>query len=169
MPATYTLDRIDRAILNRLQANNQVPTKVLAAELGISQPTCLRRIKDLQRAGIIDAQVALIDPFRIGYGMLAFLEVSLEKETDQHMQEFETRAQAEDAILQCYLVTGEISFMLIVHVASMSDYADFVQRTVANWPNVRYYRSRFPMKRVKRNTAIRFDETAEVLTVCRPS
>lgn len=70
MPQYRTLDKLDRKLLNLLQKDNQTPTRVLADKLHISQPTCLRRIRELREAGVISAEVAMVDSFALGYGML---------------------------------------------------------------------------------------------------
>ena len=82
MPSSQTLDKVDRKLLNLLQQNNQTPTRTLAEKAHISQPTCLRRIRDLRQSGVISADVALVNPFALGYGMLAFLEISLNNQSD---------------------------------------------------------------------------------------
>ena len=102
MSKLHTLDKVDRKLLNLLQKDNQTPTRTLADKVHISQPTCLRRIRDMRDAGIISADVAMIDPFALGYGMLAFLEVSLSNQSDEHMQEFEVRMGKEAEVMQCY-------------------------------------------------------------------
>ena len=83
------LDKVDRKLLNLLQKDNQTPTRVLADKCHISQPTCLRRLRDLRANGVIAADVSLVDPFALGYGMLVFLEVSLTNQGDEFMQAFE--------------------------------------------------------------------------------
>ncbi|MBO9538037.1 Lrp/AsnC family transcriptional regulator [Herbaspirillum sp.] len=165
MPAKHhTLDKVDRKLLNMLQKDNQISTRVLAEKLHISQPTCLRRIRELREAGIISAEVAMVDPFSLGYGMLAFLEISLNNQSDQHMQDFEQRMAKEAEVMQCYFVSGEYDYFLVVHVIDMDAYYQFVRRVISGSGNVRHFQSRFPMKRAKFTTRIAFDEkAAEVL------
>src|SRR6478609_6835474 len=104
MPKFRTLDKVDRKLLNLLQNDNQMPTRDLADKVHVSQPTCLRRMRELREAGIISADVAMVDPFALGYGMLAFLEVSLNNQSDEHMQQFESRMAKEQEVIQCYFV-----------------------------------------------------------------
>ncbi len=164
MAKFHTLDKVDRKLLNLLQKDNQIPTKTLAEKVHISQPTCLRRLRDLREAGIISADVALVDPFALGYGMLAFLEVSLSNQSDEHMQEFEKRMSKEAEVMQCYFVSGNYDYFLVVHVVDMDAYYQFVRRAISGSGNVRNFQSRFPMKRAKFATHIVFDEkAAEVL------
>ncbi len=165
MPKTHILDKVDRKLLNLLQKDNQMPTRVLAEKVHVSQPTCLRRVRELRERGIISADVALVDPFALGYGMLAFLEVSLNNQSDEHMQAFETRMAREAEVMQCYFVSGEYDYFLVVHVVDMDAYYQFVRRVISGSGNVRHFQSRFPMKRAKFVTRIAFDEKAPEVTV----
>lgn len=165
MPKLHTLDKVDRKLLNLLQKDNQTPTRVLAEKVHISQPTCLRRIRELREAGIVSADVSMVDPFALGYGMMAFLEVSLNNQSDEYMQEFETRVSREPEVLQCYFVSGDYDYFLVVHVVDMDAYYQFVRRVISGSGNVRHFQSRFPMKRAKFSTRIAFDEKAATVEV----
>lgn len=158
MSKFHVLDKVDRKLLNLLQNDNQTPTRVLAEKVHISQPTCLRRIRELREAGVISADVAMVDPFSLGYGMLAFLEVSLNNQSDEHMQEFEARMAKEAEVMQCYFVSGEYDYFLAVHVIDMDAYYQFVRRVISGSGNVRHFQSRFPMKCAKFATRVAFDE-----------
>lgn len=159
------LDKVDRRLLNLLQKDNQTPTSTLAEKVHVSQPTCLRRIRDLRQSGVIYADVAMVDPFALGYGMMAFLEVSLANQSDEHMQQFETRMNKEAEVLQCYFVSGDYDYFLVVHVVDMDAYYKFVRRVISGSGNVRHFQSRFPMKRAKFTTRIAFDEKIPELQV----
>lgn len=165
MSKIRTLDKIDRTLLNLLQADNQIPTRVLADKLQVSQPTCLRRIRELLEDGVINANAAMVDPFALGYGMLAFLEISLIDQSDERMAQFEARMQQEPEVMQCYFVSGEFDYFLAVHVIDMDAYYQFVRRVISGSGNVRHFHSRFPMKRAKFTTRIAFDEKAAELQV----
>ncbi|MDF3035965.1 MAG: transcriptional regulator, AsnC family [Paucimonas sp.] len=165
MTKLRTLDRVDRKLLNLLQKDNQTPTRVLAEKVHISQPTCLRRLRELRDAGVISADVSLVDPFALGYGMLAFLEVSLNNQSDEHMQAFEARMARESEVMQCYFVSGDFDYFLVVHVVDMDAYYQFVRRVISGSGNVRHFQSRFPMKRAKFSTRIAFDEKAAEVAV----
>ncbi|HJU70528.1 MAG TPA: Lrp/AsnC family transcriptional regulator [Paucimonas sp.] len=158
MAKIQTLDKVDRKLLNLLQNNNQISTRALAEKVHISQPTCLRRIHNLREAGIISSDVSMVDPFALGYGMLAFLEVSLSNQSDEHMQAFETRMAKEMEVMQCYFVSGDYDYFLAVHVIDMDAYYQFVRRVISGSGNVRHFQSRFPMKCAKFATRIVFDE-----------
>jgi Lrp/AsnC family leucine-responsive transcriptional regulator len=159
------LDKVDRKLLNLLQKNNRTSTSELAAKVHVSQPTCLRRVRELHDAGIIGSDVALVDPFALGYGMMAFLEVSLNNQSDEQMKEFEARMNGEAEVMQCYFVSGDYDYFLVVHVLDMDAYYQFVRRVISGSGNVRHFQSRFPMKRAKFTTRIAFDEKVETVTV----
>ncbi len=89
----------------------------------------------------------MVDPFALGYGMLAFLEVSLTNQSDERMQEFEARMSKEVEVMQCYFVSGDYDYFLVVHVIDMEAYYQFVRRVISGSGNVRHFQSRFPMKR----------------------
>jgi len=145
--------------------DNQIPTRTLADQLHISQPTCLRRIRDLRDSGVISAEVAMVNPFALGYGMLAFLEVSLSNQSDEHLQAFETAMNKEVEVMQCYFVSGEYDYFLVIHVIDMEAYYQFVRRVISGSGNVRHFHSRFPMKRSKFATKVAFDEKVSELSV----
>jgi Lrp/AsnC family leucine-responsive transcriptional regulator len=168
MPKFHLLDKVDRKLLNLLQKDNQRPTRVLAEKVHISQPTCLRRVRELRDVGIISADVSMLDPFALGYGMLAFLEVSLNNQSDEHMQQFEARMAKEAEVMQCYFVSGDYDYFLVVHVIDMDAYYQFVRRVISGSGNVRHFQSRFPMKRAKFTTRITFDEKVSEVQVRLP-
>jgi Lrp/AsnC family leucine-responsive transcriptional regulator len=168
MSKIQPLDKVDRKLLNFLQKDNQMSTKDLADKVHISQPTCLRRIRDLRKNGIISADVSMVDPFALGYGMLAFLEVSLNNQSDDYMREFEQRMARESEVMQCYFVSGDYDYFLVVHVVNMDAYYQFVRRVISGSGNVRHFQSRFPMKRAKFSTRIAFDEKVAELDVRSP-
>ena len=165
MPKFRSLDKVDRKLLNLLQKDNQMPTRELADKVHVSQPTCLRRVRELREAGIISADVAMVDSFALGYGMMAFLEVSLTNQSDEHMKEFETRMNREPEVLQCYFVSGDYDYFLVVHVLDMDAYYQFVRRAISGSGNVHHFQSRFPMKRAKFVTRVAFDEKPAELQV----
>ena len=168
MSKQYLLDKVDRKILNLLQKNNQLPTRLLAEKVHISQPTCLRRIRDLRDAGVISADVTLVDPFALGYGMLAILEVSLSNQSEEAMLMFEQRMNKESQVMQCYFVSGEYDYFVMVHVIDMDAYYQFVRKVISGSGNVKHFHSRFPMKCAKFSTRISFDEKSAEVAVRQP-
>ena len=163
--AVLKLDKTDRKLLNLLQENNQRTTRELAALLHVSQPTLVRRLRELRAQGVIAADVALIDPLGLGLGMFAFLDVSLHDQSEEAASQFEQRVQDEPEVLQCYFVTGAFDFFLILHVANIEAYYQFIRRVLSASGNVRHFESRFPLKRTKFTNRIAFDERLTTLDV----
>ena len=167
MSKQYILDKVDRKILNFLQKDNQISTRVLADKIHISQPTCLRRIREMREAGIISSDISLVDPFVLGYGMLAFLEVSLNNQSEEAMAAFEARMSKEPELMQCYFVSGEYDYFVVVHVIDMDAYYQFVRKVISGSGNVKHFHSRFPMKCAKFSPRVAFDEKAAEVIVRR--
>jgi Lrp/AsnC family leucine-responsive transcriptional regulator len=153
-----TLDRLDRRILNILQTNNQITNLELAEQIGLSPPPCFRRVKRLHDSGIIQKNVALVDPFKVGHRLIVFVNITLEKQREDLLSHFERKMLAESEVMQCYFVSGEADYFLIVHVADMNHYNEFSRRVFANEPNIKVFRSSFCMNRIKYDTQVHLSE-----------
>ncbi|HET7773285.1 MAG TPA: Lrp/AsnC family transcriptional regulator [Burkholderiaceae bacterium] len=166
--AVLKLDKTDRKLLNLLQQNNLKTTRELAQLLHVSQPTLVRRLRELRSQGVVSADVSLVDPIGLGLGMYAFLDVSLHDQSEEAASQFEQRIQDEPEVLQCYFVTGAFDFFLILHVANIEAYYQFIRRVLSASGNVRHFESRFPLKRTKFTNRIAFDERVPQLEVRVP-
>lgn len=154
MNGPLPLDELDRRILNALQANAAVTNLELAARVHASPPTCLRRVKRLQESGVIERQVALVAPDKVGAALTAIVEITLDHQAVEKLLEFETLAAAEAAVLQCYRVSPGPDFVLVVQVADMPAYHALAHRLFAAHANVRNVRSFFSIHRSKFETRI---------------
>ena len=118
-----SLDSIDLQLLATLQANASISNIALADKLHISAPTCLRRTKRLLQEGWIEKQVAILSSDKLGrfmgHSVTALIEVSLDKQGEELLQAFETRAVQEGAVQQCWRVSPGPDFMLVVQVPDM--------------------------------------------------
>jgi len=152
------LDRIDLQLLAILQANASLSNIALADKLRISAPTCLRRTKRLQQEGWIEKQVAILSSDKMGrfmgHSVTALIEVSLDKQGEELLQAFETRAVQEAAVQQCWRVSPGPDFMLVVQVPDMPAYLAFTQRLLTQDANVRNVKAFFSVKRAKFGTEI---------------
>jgi len=144
-----TLDRLDRRLLRLLQQNNRRRLRDLAEELSISAPTCLRRMRRLEALGVIRAHAALLDPRRLGFGVVAFIEVSLAHSSGSEMSAFERRMQRCPEVIQCSELAGEVDYLLTVMVADMPEFSDFTRRQLADDRRVHSYRSLLVMRQTK--------------------
>lgn len=153
-----SLDTVDLQLLAILQADASISNIALADKLRISAPTCLRRTKRLQQEGWIEKQVAILSSDKLGLAMghsvTALIEVSLDKQGEELLQAFETRAVQDTAVQQCWRVSPGPDFMLVVQVPDMPSYLAFTQRLLTQDANVRNVKAFFSVKRAKFGTQI---------------
>jgi Lrp/AsnC family transcriptional regulator, leucine-responsive regulatory protein len=148
------LDAIDRKILAILQRDNQITNLALAERVGLSPPPCLRRVRRLQELGIIEKDVALVDPLKVGQSIIAFVGVELDRQREDVLTSFERKVASEPTVQQCYFVSGEIDYLLVVTCPDMESYNAFARRVLANEHNIKRFRTSFCLSRVKYDTAI---------------
>lgn len=155
MPATSPqLDDLDRRILTALQADASRTNAELAELVHVSAPTCLRRVKQLTESGVIERQVAIVAPDKVGANLTAIVEISLDVQAAERMAEFEKLVAAEAAVLQCYRVAPGPDFVLVVQVADMPAYHALAHRLFATHANVRNVKAYFSTFRSKFDTRI---------------
>lgn len=152
------MNEIDLQLLDLLQRDSSLSNQALAERVNISPPTCLRRVRRLHEEGIIERQVALLQPERlaalVGYGLTAWVEVTLDRQDVPALDRFETRAVAEDAVQQCWRVSPGPDFILAIYSRDMPDYLALTQRLFTQDSNVRNVRAFFATKRAKFETKI---------------
>jgi Lrp/AsnC family transcriptional regulator, leucine-responsive regulatory protein len=116
-----TIDQIDRRILDALQKHNQVGMDRLGAMVGLSTSAAQRRVKRLRDTGVIAADVSVVDPGALGRQMTFIVEVTLERESANVFATFKRRMRKAPEVQQCYYVTGEGDFALIVTASDMAE------------------------------------------------
>ncbi|RYF28058.1 MAG: Lrp/AsnC family transcriptional regulator [Comamonadaceae bacterium] len=153
-----TLDATDLRLLDLLQTDASLSNQALAERTHVSPPTCLRRIKRLHDLGLVERQVAILRPDRLaqlqGYGLTAFVEVTLERQGAELLDAFETRAVADAAVQQCWRVAPGPDFMLVVRTHDMPGYLALTQRLFTGDANVRNVKAYFGVKRAKFDTKV---------------
>ncbi|MGF7162484.1 DNA-binding Lrp family transcriptional regulator [Rhodoligotrophos appendicifer] len=152
--APLTLDRLDLAILDILQQDNTTPQRVIGSRVNLSAPAVQRRIKRMTQAGVIRANVAVLDPARVGHPITIFVEVEIISETAANIDAAKRDLASAPEVQQCYYVTGEIDFVLVVVVPSMADYEALTKRLFFGNTNVKRFRSFVAMDRVKVGLAV---------------
>ena len=147
------LDATDLALLDCLQLDASLSNLELAARVHVSPPTCLRRVKRLQAAGLIERQVAILSPDRLapalGHGLEAIVEVTLDRQGAEHLDAFEQRVVADEAVQQCYRVSPGPDFILHVRTPDMPAFLALQQRLLTSDANVRNVKAFFSIKRAK--------------------
>jgi len=148
------LDQIDLELLNALQHDASLSNVALAERVHVSPPTCLRRIKRLAEGGWIERQVAILSRDKLGHGLQALVEVTLDRQDTQQLDAFEARAVADDAVQQCWRVSPGPDFVLVIHAPDMNAYLAVTQRLFTQDANVRNVKAFFATKRAKFSTQI---------------
>lgn len=157
---TAKLDRTDKQILNRLQTNNLITNQELAEQVNLSAPPCLRRVRKLRETGVISKDVAIIDPYKVNR-ILVFTNITLLQQREDLLSNFERKMLEHDEILQCYFISGDVDYILVVCVRDINHYNDFSRRVFANEPNIKSYRSNFCLNQIKHQTKINLDDEDE--------
>lgn len=152
------LDPIDLQLLARLQVDSSLSNQALAELVHVSPPTCLRRVKRLVEAGLIEREIAIlsVDTLAqvIGHGLCALVEITLDRQDQDALLAFEKKVATEDAVQQCYRVSPGPDFVLVIHVRDMPDYLALTQRLFTTDANVRNVKSFFSIKRSKFGAAV---------------
>ena len=149
IPAEIALDRIDRAILDILQRDNKTSQRKIAEQVNLSAPAVQRRIKRLEETGVIQANIAVLDPAKVGQPITLFVQVAMESERMDLYESAKKSFISAPEVQQCYYVTGEADFMLVVSVRAMSDYEALTRRLFFQNNNVKHFRTFVAMDRVK--------------------
>jgi DNA-binding Lrp family transcriptional regulator len=142
-------DELDLRLLDLLQTDASLSNLALAERAGVSPATTLRRVRRLIDTGVIERQVALLNPAALGDGLTALLEVTLDRQGAEHLDAFEARAVAEPAVQQCWRVSPGPDFVLVLWVLAMPAYQALVQRLLTQDANVRNVKAYFSVKRAK--------------------
>jgi Lrp/AsnC family leucine-responsive transcriptional regulator len=162
------LDKTDRKILAVLQTDGRLSNQDVAERVNLSPSPCLRRIKRLEEAGVIRQYVALVDPDKIGLGLLAYVNVRLEKHSEvaggargvaglpatSPRNDFAVSVGTWPEVVACYAMTGEMDFLLRVHVEDMDHFSRFMMGTLLKHPAVLDVKSSFALQRIKETTAL---------------
>jgi len=154
MTDRYSIDDLDRRILNALQTDASHTNAELAELVHVSPPTCLRRVKQLTEGGVIERQVAIVAPEKIDARLTAIVEISLDVQAAERMAGFEALVAGEGAVLQCYRVAPGPDFVLVVQVADMPAYHELAHRLFTAHANVRNVKAYFSTHRSKFDTRI---------------
>jgi DNA-binding Lrp family transcriptional regulator len=144
-----SLDPTDLRVLELLQNDASLSNQDLAAAAHTSPATCLRRVKRLVEAGVIERRVAILSPEKLGAGLTVLAEITLDRQGAEHLAAFESRAVAEPAVQQCYRVSPGPDFMLVMQAPDMAGYHALVQRLFTQDANVRNVKAFFNVHRAK--------------------
>ncbi len=148
------ISRTDRRLLDELQRDATLSQHELADKVGMSRTSCWRRIREFDEDGIIEKQVALLNPRKLGFQIHVLLSVAMVEHTDENRDSFEGHVQSLPEVTECYSVSGDRDYVLQVVVRDMDAYNDFINSEILHHPAVRSASSTFALRRVKYSTTL---------------
>mgnify|MGYP001570061796 FL=1 len=148
------LTRTDRRLLNELQRDATRKQSDLAEIVGMSRTSCWRRIRDFEEAGLIERQVALLNPKAAGFNIQVLLLVAMTEHTDENRHSFESHVSSLPEVTECFSVSGDRDYILHVVVRDMDTYNEFLNSQILKHAAVRSASSTFVLRRVKYSTVL---------------
>lgn len=148
------LDATDRRILDELQSDGRLSNQELAERVSLSPSPCLRRVRALERAGIIRRYAAVLDPLQVGLGLLAYVTVKLEKRGKMPVDQFTRAVESWPEVIACYSMTGDMDYLMRVQIEDLERYSRFVMDKLLKQPGVIDIRTNFVLERVKETSAL---------------
>lgn len=143
------MDKKDHEILQLIQSNAQLTADAISQEVGLSAPAVQKRLKKLRDTGVVEREIAVLSPSRLGREMTVIVQVVLERESRMHLDAFKRKMRQAPQVQQCYYTTGEADFILIVIVKDIKEYETFTQEYFFDESNVSRFTSSVVMDRVK--------------------
>ncbi len=150
------LDDLDKKILQILQSNARTTIREIAEQVGMSSTPIFERIKKLETNGFIEKYVALLSEAKLGYKMVAFVQISLNLHNLDEVNAFTDRVTVFPEVMECYHTTGESDFLLKILVADMDQFNDFILYKLSEIENLSHVRTQFALSTRKRTTEIGF-------------
>ncbi|MBB6182227.1 Lrp/AsnC family transcriptional regulator [Pseudorhizobium flavum] len=142
------LDAIDRNILRLLRLDARMSNASIATEVGLSPSACLRRIKLMEKSGVIRGYTALVDTGNVDSTIAVIINITLERQTEDHLDRFEAAVRKYPEIRECFLMTGGSDYLLRVEVANASEFESIHKEILAKLPGVLRIHSSFSIRNV---------------------
>jgi DNA-binding Lrp family transcriptional regulator len=158
MPKTLfdgDFDQLDQSILEELQANSRISVADLARKIHLSAPAVHQRIKRLERAGVIQKYVALLDHEAVGYGLLCFIRVSIQPHTRAHLDGFQAAICQLSSVLECYRTAGSFDLLLKVAVSDHKELDKFISDHLMTISGVERIETSPVLNEMKSTTALK--------------
>lgn len=148
------LDNIDLRILSELQANGRITNVELSRRAKITAPPCLRRMRALEKAGYVRGYHADLDPRRLGFEVTAYVFVGLASQADADLKGFEEQVRKWPEIRECYMLSGEVDFLLKCVARDLSSFQDFITTTLTSAKNVASVKSSLVIRPAKQEPGV---------------
>jgi len=150
----FNLDDFDRKILRTLQKNADYSIAELGDRIGLSHTPCWRRVKRLKAEGIIQKNVALLDPKQVKLGVTVYVYITIKSHDEESLNDFEAAVQVTENAVECYSTSGNTDYILRIVVDSVEQYERLLKNTLVHLPNVASINSTFALKQVKYTTQL---------------
>jgi Lrp/AsnC family leucine-responsive transcriptional regulator len=148
------MDEFEVKLLNLVQQNSRQTAEKLSAHVGLSATACQKRLKNLRDNGTIAREIAVLSPEAVGRRLTMIVEVTLERERPEILDQFKRTMRAAAEVMQCYYVTGNADFFVILTAKDMKDFEDFTRRYFFQNSNVRRFRTNVVMDSVKATLSV---------------
>jgi len=159
--ARVKLDAVDRRILSNLQDDGRMTNVELANRAGITAPPCLRRVRTLETSGVIKGYHADLDPDALGYSIIVFALVSLKSQAEADLQAFEQHVEQLPEVRECYMLNGEIDFVLKIVSTDLQAFQRFLTSKLTPAPNVASVKTSLVIRTSKRQPGVPVDLTSD--------
>jgi Lrp/AsnC family leucine-responsive transcriptional regulator len=146
-----TLDAIDKRIIFELQADGRMPVQALAERVGLSPSPCARRVRLLERAGVIKGYVAVVDQAKVGLPISAFASIKLARQHEDDLDSFSQTVSRWPEVVDCYLMTGQRDYLMRIVVKDLEAYERFLKEKLTRVPSVASIETSFALGQVKRS------------------
>ena len=148
------LDNIDKNIIRALQGDGRLSNQELSERVGLSPSPCLRRLRALEAAGVIEGYAAKVSQNAVGLPVSVFVSVKLEHQVEEQLDRFEATLRECPEVLECYLMTGPRDYLLRIVARDLADYERFLKETLTRIPGVASIESSFALRQVKASAAL---------------
>jgi len=143
------LSAVDRRILRALQEDGRMTVQAIAERVGLSASPCLRRIRQLEQAGVISAYSAIVEQKAVGLPVSVFISIKLERQRSRELDRFGDAVRAWPEVMECYLMTGQFDYLLRVVCADLAAYESFLRDKLTQLEGVGSIESSFSLAQIK--------------------
>ena len=144
------MDRYDRAILKLLQQDARITNASLAEKVSLSESACLRRVRALEEAGVVEGYTAVLNQQKAGYPVNVFVQITLDRQAQPGLEAFENAVRGIPEVMECYLMTGEYDYLVRLVVADLADFERIHNQALTRLPSVARVQSSFAVRTVAR-------------------
>ena len=143
-----SIDEYDRAIVDALQRDGRMSNVELASRVHLSESACLRRLRALEKSGLIERYAAIIDPVRAGVPGNVFVQITLASQEQHDLEAFEEAVRKVPEVMECYLMAGEFDYLVRVVVADTADFERIHSERLTRLPSVARVQSSFALRSI---------------------